>query len=208
MLGSLHLRPMPRAFGTLIAKFHMRRFREQLDVGALGREGRVYTSFSIILGAAVLVLWIAAWLVLIASANTVISILVGWVGLFKIKEIFSFALFDAGFIAGLYRAFITVIILLITAKALLQLLKLAFSVAVLAEGRLIIIESSLLLTRIHQIPYDRISRASVRENILYRFLRLGSLEILTGERDAPLRFGPAPRFPSLVSALMPLIVKK
>ena len=199
---------MPLAFGTLIAKFHMRRFRDRLDVGALGREGRIFTSFSIIMGAAVLVLGMAAWLLLLASANSVISLLVRWVELFKIKEIFTFAFFDAGFIAGLYRTFIALVIILVMAKALLQLLKYAFSVAVLSDDRLIVVESSLFVTRIHQIPYDRIFRVSARENVAYRLLGLGTLEILTGERDAPLRFGPAPRFPSLVSALMPLIVKK
>jgi membrane protein YdbS with pleckstrin-like domain len=199
---------MLRAFGVWVARLHMKRFQARVDIAGLEREGRIFSSFSIVYAAGILILYIAALIFLLRSAGPVTALLVKWVELFKIREIFSFAFMDAAFIARLYRAFMAVVIILVSARTLLQLLKYAFSVVVLSDDGLIIVDSNLLSSRIHHIPYDRIFRVSVRETILHRVLRLGTIEILTGERDTPLRFGPVPRFPSLVAALMPAIAKK
>jgi hypothetical protein len=199
---------MTIAIGGPVAKFHLKRFQPHVDVAGLVSGGRVFSSFSIIVCSGILILCAAAWLFLIGTGDAAISLLQKWVALFKIREIFRFSLFDDAFISGLYRLFIGAVLFLITASALLRLMKYAFSVLLLSPDRLIIVESNLLRTQIHQIPYERIFRVSVRETILHRALRLGALEILTGERDAPLRFGPVPRFPSLVSLLMAAPEKK
>jgi membrane protein YdbS with pleckstrin-like domain len=199
---------MPRAFAGLIARLHMKRFQAQVDIALLEKEGRIFSSFSLIFSAGILILYIAALIFLLGSAGPIIALLLKWVELFKIREIFSFTFMDAAFIARLYRLFLAVVIILVSVRTLLRLLKCAFSVVLLSDDGLIIVDGNLLSSRIHQIPYDRISRVSARETILHRVLRLGTLEILTGERDAPLRFGPVPRFPSLVAALMPAIAAK
>jgi hypothetical protein len=207
MVPTLGSRMLP-AFGVWVARLHLKRFQARVDITALEREGRVFSSFSIVFCAGILILYIAALILLLRSAGPVTALLVKWVELFKIREIFSFAFMDAAFIARLYRAFMAVVIILVSARTLLQLLKYAFSVVLLSDDGLIIVDSNLLSSRIHQIPYGKIFRVSVRETILHRVLRLGTIEILTGERDTPLRFGPVPRFPSLVSALMPAIALK
>ncbi len=186
----------------------MKRFQAQIDIAGLEKAGRIFSSFSLVISAGILVLYIAALIFFLRSAGPVTALLVKWVELFKIREIFSFAFMDAAFIARLYRAFMAVVIILVSARTLLQLLKYAFSVVLLSDDGLIIVDSNLLSSRIHQIPYGKIFRVSVRETILHRVLRLGTIEILTGERDTPLRFGPVPRFPSLVAALMPAIAAK
>jgi hypothetical protein len=199
---------MQRGFGGFIARLHLKRFQAQFDIQALEREGRIFSLFSIVFCSGILVLCAALWLLLLGSSGGVISLLVKWVELFRLREIFKFALFDAVFISRLYRAFIAVVLALVSLQCLLRIMKSFFGVVVLSPGVLIVVESNIVASRIHQIPFDRIFRVSARETILHRVLRLGILEILTGEKTEPFRFGPVPRFPSLVAKLMGAISQK
>jgi len=94
------------------------------------------------------------------------------------------------------------------AKMIMRLLTYAFSVVVLSREMLIIVESSVIRSHIHQIPYNRISRVSSRETVLHRVFGMGSLEIHAGERDVPLKVGPIPRFPELISRLSAEVSKR
>jgi hypothetical protein len=199
---------MSGAFSGRIAGFHMKRFRAQVDYSSMEKEGRIFSSFSLFFCAGILILCAALWLLILGSADSVTYLLVKWVDLFKIRQIFNFSLFDADAIAGLYHSFIAVVLVLVSIKTLLLLLARAFSVIFLSNDRLVIVESNFFASRIHQIPFDEISRVSARESILHRVLKLGTLEIATGERDAPLRLGPIPRFPSLFAAVLSAVEKK
>jgi hypothetical protein len=199
---------MMRAIGIFAAKLNLKRFPAHVDIAGLVEQDRIFSSFSIICCSGICILVAAVWFVALTSAGIVVPLLVKWVELFKLREIFRITLFDSVLIANLYHVFVAVILTLVSVKGLLQVMKYAFSVLLLCPERIIIVESNLFRSSIHQIPYDKIFRVSARETIVHRVLRLGTLEILTGERDTPLRFGPAPRFSHLISRLMDAGVKK
>jgi hypothetical protein len=199
---------MPRAIGVLTVKLNAKRFQTPVDVAGLKREDRIFSSFSLVFFAGILILFAAIWLFLLKSEDIAVPLIIKWVKLFKIREIFKFSLIDSDFIARLYRVFISIVLVILGAKMILQLLTYVFSVVVLSREMLIIVESSILGSRIHQIPYNRISRVSSRETILHRALGMGFLEIHDGERNVPLTFGPIPRFPALISRLAAEVSKR
>ena len=171
-------------------------------------EDKIFSSFSISCCLGILALLAFICYLLLGSEAVVMPLILKWVEIFRIQEIFKLNLFNERFIREAYRVFTLLIIILISIKALLKLLKYIFSLVVLLTDRLLIIESNFLKSRIHHIPYARISRLSVNETIAHKILRLGNLEILTGQRETPLKFGPIPHFPVFIAKLTSLIQKR
>lgn len=191
-----------------IAKIQLSRLKNHINPSDQISEDKIFSSFSISFCLGILSLWALIYYLLLESETVVLPLLLKWVETFKIQEIFELDLFNRSFIRKAYSILILFILILVSIKFLLQLIKYILGLLVLATDRLIIIESNFLKSRIHHIPYSKIFRLSTNETIAHKILKLGNIEIFTGEKEVPLKFGPIPHFPSFISQLTSLIQKK
>jgi hypothetical protein len=191
-----------------ILEIQKRRIKNYVNsADSIGRD-KIFSSFSISYCLSILALLAFTCYLLLESETVVLPLIIRWVEIFKIQEIFELELFTERFIREAYRVFILLILVLISIKIFLRLLKYIFSLFVLSNDRLIIIESNFFKSRIHHIPYGKISRLSATETFVHKTLKLGNIEILAGQRELPLKFGPIPHFPSFITQLTSLIQKR
>ena len=199
---------MSLRINKFIGKIQLSRFKNHINSSDPISEDKIFSSFSISYCLGILALLALIYYLLLESDLLILPLILKWVEAFKIQEIFELDLFNESFIRRAYGILILFILILLSIKFLLQLMKYIFSFLVLSTDRLIIIESNFLRSRIHHIPYAKIFRLSTDETIVHKALKLGNIEILTGEREVPLKFGPIPHFPSFISQITSLIQKK
>ncbi len=190
---------MYNGYARFIARLQLRRFRKYLDISGLVQQNRVYTSLSIVHVAGVLLYTGAIYFVLLKSDPYVMRFIMGWIEKFRIREIFEVELVSASNIWVIYHWIVIGALTALGVHSFLLLLRYCFSVAVLLEDRVMLVKSNLLLSHIHQIPYAQILRFSVKETVLHRLLRIGTVEIQTGERNQAFRFGPIAGFQRFVA---------
>jgi hypothetical protein len=185
-----------------LAHAQLRRFRSHIPDAAGGvSEGRAFSTFSIPYSLGVLALAGGISVLLLASEAVVPPLIERWVALFKIQEIFAFPPIEGRLIGQAYHTLVVLLLALVTLRLFLVLLRLASGVLALLPDRLLVVESNFLRSRIHHIPYRKILHLSAEETLVHRVLDLGYVELYTGERPAPLRFGPIPGFSAFISRL-------
>ncbi len=184
-----------------LARAALRRFRSHFrDPGGIAEDG-IFSTFSISYLLGILALAGGITYLLLRSEAVVPPFIVRWVELFRIREIFAFDPLDESLIRRVYHILVLLVLAVVGLRLLLALVRSALGALALLPDRLLVVESNLLRSRIRHIPYDRILHLSADETIVQKILGLGYVEVSTGERPAPLRFGPIPGFPAFIARL-------
>ncbi len=190
---------MLKRYGRFIAQLQLRRFRTYLDLSSLSKEERVFTTLSIAHILSVIAYTAAVYVVLLRSDPYVMRFIMKWIETFRIQEIFEVDLISASDIWLVYHWIVIIALAGLSAHSFFVLLRYLFSVVVLTDDRMILVKSNLLFSQIHQVPYNQILRLSTKETLLHRLLRIGTIEIQTGERSDVFRFGPVGGFQRLIA---------
>ena len=191
-----------------IVKTRLRYLKNHLQgVGTIGEE-RIYSTFSGSYGFSILAFAGAFSYLVLRSREIIPPLIIKWVEVFQIHEIFNLELIEVHIIQKIYLYLILSILVLVDIQLLLKLIRLPLCAMILLPDRLVAVESNLLKVRIHHIPYSKILRISGTVTIVQRIFKLGNIEIFTGERDKPLKFGPLPAFPIMLSRITYLIRKR
>ncbi len=183
----------------VFAKAQLRRFRSHIRDSDGVAEDNIFSTFSISYSLGILALAGGISYLLLRSEAVVPPLIVKWAELFRIREIFAFNPINGNLIRRAYHILILLILALVDLRLLLVLVRLAFGVLALLPDRLLVVESNFLRSRIHHIPYGKILHLSADETIVHKILGLGYIEVFTGERPVPLRFGPIPGFPTFIA---------
>lgn len=180
----------------------LHRLRRHIGSAETPAADRIYPTFSIPHAVGSCVLAAVVYGLLRKSEAVIPPLLWKWIELFEIREIFAVELLSEPALGEAYRLLVLVLVAVVFVKLLLYLARLVLGVIVLLPDRLVVAERGLLKSRIHHVPYSRVLRLSTEETVFHRALGVGNLRIFTSEAGTPVRIGPLPGFPALLSRLI------
>lgn len=155
---------------------------------------RLFTTFTPAPVLLTVALWTAAYVVLQNGDQYAMRLLMRWVSLFRLGEIFDVDLFAPHVIYRIYRLIVVALLIAASLKALLTVARLVLSFALITDERLVLVESYLVYRRVDEFPLSRVARITIKDSVLHRLLGLGTVEISTSDHVTSRRFGPLGRF--------------
>ena len=159
---------------------------------------RSFTTFSLVSALAAVAVTVLLVIMLRWTTGFVPALILRWFSVFQVREIFRFEFLDDESVAQAYELVIRVLVWMVLARLAVVLLRQVLSCILLLPDRLVVIDYVLFYSRVHHVPYRRITRLSLQGTIVHRLFDLGCVSIVT-ELAGPLHVGPIPRVSQFIA---------